>query len=169
MNGSIEKKRRFRWALLALMLLVVWLAENTAGIFFGANNFRLYLMVGAVSAIAMLEEALPSALFGLFGGLLTDLFTPGQLGFHSIMLLLVGLFTSLCVSHFMRSTLLTSLMFSGAALLVYVCCYWLFMIVFKGYGGLSALFTMFLPRALATWLLCPVLYLLVRRLRKALV
>lgn len=167
MDKHAEKKRLVCYGVLALIVLMVWLIENTAGIFFAPNNLNLYLMVGVVSAIGMLEEPLTAALYGMSAGLLSDIFTPGQVGFNSIVLLLIGLFTSLLISNFMRSTILTNVMFSGAALLIYVFLYWLVMLVFKGVdGSAGALFTMFLPRAFLSLLFCPFLYIFIRRVRK---
>lgn len=167
MNKLGEKKSFFRYAALALVVVATWLVENTASTLFAPNNINLYLMVCVVTAIGMLEEELPAALYGLFGGLLMDLFTPGQLGLNSILLLLIGMGTSLVITHVMRSTILTSILFSGAALLLYTVVYWLFMLVFKGVdGSLGALFSMYLPRAALTFLLSPLIYMLIRRLRK---
>ncbi len=124
-------------------------------------------MQGVVVAIAMLEEAVPASLFGLCGGLLMDLFTTTRFGFYSIFLFCIALFTSLLVSHFVRSTILTNLMFSAAALVLYTACYWLFCVVLRGVeGSLSVLFTMLLPRAVVSFFFCPFLYMLIRRTRR---
>lgn len=165
--NKASQKSVLRYVAFALIILAVWLAETTAGIYMADNNFRLYLMVSVVTAIGMMEEELPAALFGLGAGLLADLFTPGQVGFNSIMLAAIALFTSLCVSHFIRGTILTSMMFNAGAILLYVGLYWLFMIVLKGTGSsLNVLTTMYLPRALGTFLLSPFIYILMRKIRK---
>lgn len=167
MNRQAEKKQILRYGILALLVLAAWLIENTLSLLFPLNQIELYLVVSVITAIAMLEEELPAALYGLSGGLLMDIFTPGQLGLNSILLLMIGLFTSLCISHFIRSTILTNLIFSAAALLFYVFFYWLFMLVFKGVdNSFTAFLTIFLPRAVITFILSPFIYVLVRRIRK---
>lgn len=166
--NKAARKPFLRYIIFALILLAIWLFENTMGLYWADNNFRLYLLVSFVTAIGMMEEELPAALFGLGAGLLMDIFTPGQVGFNAVMLMSIALLTSLCVSHFIRGTILTSLMFNGVALILYVGLYWLFMIVFKGTGSsFSVLTTMFLPRAVITFLFSPFIYMMMRKIRKA--
>lgn len=167
MNKLARHKTALRYGALGLTILVVWLVENVLSLFFAPNNFELYLMVGVVTAIGMLEEELPAALFGLAAGLLTDLFTPGQFGYNAVIMMLIGLVTSLLITHVMRSTISTDLIFSGGAMLLYVVGYWMVMLVFKGIDhSVGAFFTMFLPRAAVSFLFCPFLYIFIRRIRK---
>lgn len=167
MNKLSHKNEILRYGSFGLIILVTWLLQNTASTWLAPSNLTLYLIVSIVVAIAMVEDPFPASLFGLFAGLLLDLFVPGPLGYSSLMLLLLALGTSLCVERFMRSTILTNILFNAVAITLYLFFYWFFLFALKGtVGSAAALFTIYLPRGILTLLLSPLFYILIRKVRK---
>lgn len=167
--ANIDKKQIVRYAVLALIVALTAVLQSVIGLG-SISNLRLYVMVSVIVAIGMLEEETAATLFGIFGGLCLDVFSSVHMGYNAVILGIIGLFTSLVVSHFLRSTILTNILFSGIALAGYSVLYWLFFIVFGQIeGGFKTIFSIYLPNSFVTWLLSPVIYIIIRVIRKFLV
>lgn len=165
--SSNDKKRVARYAILGLILALSAVLQNSIGIMLPNSNFRLYLMVCVVVSIAMLESEVSSVIFGMIGGMCIDLFSPVHMGYNAVILAIIGLFTSMAVSHFLRSTIFTNILFTGLAIIAYSGLYWLFFVVFGNVeNGFKTLFSIFIPNSLTTWIVSPFVYIIVRSLRK---
>lgn len=164
--ANVDKKQIVRYLVLAMIVALAAVLQSVIGVG-NAGNFRLYVIVSVIVAIGMLEEETASTLFGVFGGLCLDVFSTAHMGYNAVILGVIGLFTSLVVSHFLRSTILTNILFTAIALAGYSGLYWLFFIVFGQIeGGFKTIFSIFLPNSLVTWILSPFIYIIIRVIRK---
>ncbi|MBQ7595498.1 MAG: rod shape-determining protein MreD [Clostridia bacterium] len=151
----------------ALIILVIFLIQNTAGLFPHPWGVHAMLLVPAVVCTGMFEREVPGMFFGLFAGILLDAFSAESLCFHSIALTLTGFFSGLLVTSLLRNNLKTSILLSVVALLIYnsayfACCVW-------RSAGESAwqIFTgRYLLSAAYTAVFIPVIYLIVRTVSK---
>lgn len=108
----------------SVLLAVCWLLQVTPGLLpriFG--TLPMPVMVCAV-CIAMFEKDLAGAVFGLVGGLLTDLNSLHAPGFNAILMMMIGCAVGLLVSNLMKNTLSAALMLNAGALLAYHIVYW---------------------------------------------
>lgn len=165
-----KREKVFRYLILALIAAGAAILQNAFSVSFQIGGARAFIAVPVVVAVGMFEDEGVSAFIGLFTGMLVDMVSGGQMGYNAIVLALVGLGCSLLVSHVMRSTIVTNLIFCGTAIVLYVFFYWLFFIVFKGVPeARHTLFTVFLPSAVYTFVFSPFIYSAIRLVRKKLI
>lgn len=166
---NIDINKIMRHFVFFLMLLGAALLHNTAGLILPHSYFRVYFTVLLTTSIAMHENELSSVFFGFLGGVFLDVFSPYSLGASAVLLMVCALFVSLAVSHFLRSTVSTGIIFSAASLVIYAVGIWLFNCIFNGaQGGFSRLFTVYLPNALASLLFAPLIFIIVSKISKVL-
>lgn len=75
-----------RWVCYALLLIVCY-ALQTNTLFFRLGGIRPIWLLAACIALSAFEEAFPSALYGLFAGLLWDFSSNRLVGFFAIALM----------------------------------------------------------------------------------
>ncbi len=97
--------------------------------------------------------------FGIFIGLLMDISCGYVLGFHAILLGLLGYFTGLLAVNLIKTNLLTVLLLTAAGVVVVGCLQFVFFYYFRQYGYAEYAFKAhYLPMMLYTFLPTPVLY-----------
>ena len=163
-ENRINLKRRIK---MAVIILITFLIQNTAGLFPRPWGVPAMLLVPVVVCVGMFEREIPGMIFGLFAGVLLDAYSAESLCFHSIALTLLGFFSGLLVTRLLRNSLKTSLMLCAFALIAYNSAYFAFCI-WKS-AGESAWFVysnIYLASVIYTWLLVPVIYLLIRTASK---
>ncbi len=169
-NNKIFNENRInmiRRAKPALVILIIFLIQNTAGFFPRPWGVPAMLLVPAVVCTGMFEREIPGMIFGLFAGILLDAFSAESLCFHSIALTLTGFFSGFLVTSLLRNNLKTSILLSAAALLVYnsayfACCIW----KSAGESARQIFLNRYLASAAYTALFIPVIYLIVRTVSK---
>ena len=158
-----------RLSLLAVILLILFYMQTMpAGLHIG--RARPYLLIPFTVFVGMFERELPGAYFGLAAGLLWDTVSTEISGFHALFLLAAGCASGLLITHLMRNNHVTAIIFSSATVFLHTFIYWLLFAVFPGGADAAGLlFKFYLPNALLTCALSPVLYWLMRMFRKALI
>ncbi len=157
-----RKKTIYRRALLALIILALSLIQNGAGRFLKIGGAGPLLLIPAVTAAAMFEGDVAGIFYGLFAGALWDAFAKGN-NFNSIYLVAVGYICGTLIITLMRNNFMTHLILSGAASLLYCTGYWLYHFIICGVDrALLTLIGFYLPMALYTTVLSPVIFLIVR-------
>ena len=112
---------------------------------------------------------LPAALLGLFAGCVWDLHAAKSAGFNALFFMLLCFGVSAVMERYIRSTFVTHMLFALPAPFLYGLLYWLCFILIKGVdGGTNTLFTFYLPCALYTAVVAPILWFLLRPLRQRL-
>ena len=127
---------------------------------------RLCVLLPLTVIIAMFEKELPGTLYGILAGMLWDVSASTADGMKALFLSLVGCVCGLLVRYFLRNNLLSALMLCGVTIFLFSTAHWLIHIAPNGAGMWQAWFRIYLPQALLTLLTSPVLYFLIRALKK---
>ena len=86
-----EKKQVYlRWGILAVIILLVSLLQNTGGLLPRIYSVSAMPLIPLVVCIAMLEREMAGACFGMFAGMLWDAVGTRGDGFHAVVLLIIG-------------------------------------------------------------------------------
>lgn len=112
--------------LLAVVVLVTALLQNTDGflpVFFGA---RIFLLIPLIISIGMLEGEVSGLVYGLIGGAFWDVCSSGIDGWHAFYLAFIGCLSGVLIHYIMRSRLLTEYCICGIASVIHCVVYWLF-------------------------------------------
>ena len=137
--------------------------------FWQIGSARCFLLLPVTLLLVMGERELPAALLGLFAGCVWDLHAAKSAGFNALFFMLLCFGVSAVMERYIRSTFVTHMLFALPAPFLYGLLYWLCFILIKGVdGGTNTLFTFYLPCALYTAVVAPILWFLLRPLRQRL-
>ncbi len=157
-----KRKLIIRRTLFAVMLVLCAVLQNTPGLLpepFGARQLGTVIIIVCIS---MFERETCGMFFGLFAGVMLDV-TGGTQGINAILLTIFGYFCGLLVNNLIRNNVFTALLFSSAALLIYIGVYWLVTVVFSGAGDAGAvLLKFYLPSFVYTIVFLPFWFWIVR-------
>ena len=151
----------------AIIILIIFLLQNTAGLFPRPWGVPAMLLVPAVVCIGMFEREIPGMIFGLFAGILLDAFSAESLCFHSIALTIIGFVSGFLITSLLRNNLKTSLLLSFIALLIYNSLYFVFCIWKFADGSAAQIYLRtYLASAAYTSVFIPLIYIIVRTASK---
>lgn len=174
MRLSMENKNTYiRRAVFAGLILFTALLQNTKGLFPEIFGVRAMLLIPAVVCVSMYERDIPGIFFGLFAGMLWDTVSAGPHNFSALILTATGFICGALVGSVMRNNLVTALLLTSAAVLVYNTFYWLTVYVLnydRGEwviveGAFRAYYAFYLPSCVYTAVLIPAFYFLVRAVK----
>lgn len=149
----------FRYIIYSTELLVLFVLQGIPNLIPELFGGRPSLILPAVLTIAMFEPKLPALLFGLAGGLLTDMGNGGVIGFFAIIMTIFCYFISHLTSELIRTRLLVAMAISFAAILSTLCLHFLFFYVLCGYGSNGYFFVShYISRIVYTVALTPIFY-----------
>lgn len=152
--------RRGIFALLILAAYLVQSAVDGTLEFFGV---RAWFLLTFTVCLGLFERETAGAAFGLFAGALWDFVSPSGDGFHAFLFMAIGAACGILINTVMRNNLVTALLLNGIAHLLYISLYIVFFVLAEGVDSAGWLFVRFyLPSAVFSVLLTPVIYLLVR-------
>ena len=115
------------------------------------------------------EDERFAAVIALVGGMLWDLSSAVHLGFNAVYMCIMCFFGAALITYIIRNTFITNFIFSTVFILIYCILYWLFFIIIKDVRGAElSLFTFYLPSALYTIIITPVIYLILRPIKNRL-
>lgn len=161
-----RKKLIIRRVCLALILLLLSVLQNTDGFFPQIFGVRALLLIPCVVCIAMYERDIWGMIFGLFAGALWDVFASGA-SFNAFFLLAVGFGCGTLINTIMRNNIVTATLLTFISSLLYNVCYWLFHFIFtQADSAAFMLLRYYLPCALYSAILTPVLFLIIRAVEK---
>ncbi len=163
---SQRKKLITRRLCLALILLLLSVLQNTDGFFPQIFGVRALILIPAVVCIAMYERDIWGMLLGLFAGALWDITASGA-SFNALYLLTVGFVCGTLINTIMRNNVVTAMILSTLATLIYNIGYWA--VSFVGGGMDNAGFILiryYLPSILYTMLFIPLTFITVRAVEK---
>lgn len=180
MRLSRENKNLYlRRVIYTVFILVTAVLQNTQGLFPEIFGVRAMLLISAVVCISMHEREISGIFFGLFAGLLWDVYSGGLFNFNAIMLTAIGFACGALVGSIMRNNLATALLMTSVSVLVYNTLYWFKEYIFNfskaagethltfhSYPGAGMAYLRFyLPACVYTIILMPACYFLVRFIR----
>lgn len=158
-----KKQKTMKYFCYCLMILLADLLQNTGGLFPQVFGARCFLLLPLAIILAMGEDIIASAFMGLFAGLLWDMSGAVHLGFNCIFIAVVCFLSSALVTYIVRDTFITNMICAALVIILYCFLYWLFFIVIKGVdGGETTLFSFYIPCAIYTLILTPVIWFIMK-------
>lgn len=148
-----------RWAAYGLELFVLFILQETPGLFPLIWGQKGLLLVPAALSIALFENNLPAMSLGILAGLLLDFGMGYSLGFHAMILAILCFFISEMGQNLIRTNFLTALLTGVLGSTVLLFLQWLVYCVVAGSdSSLYILTHHYAPRLLCTVLPIPVAY-----------
>ncbi len=158
-----KKQKTMKYFCYCLIILLADLLQNTGGLFPQIFGARCFLLLPLAIILSMGEDIIASAFMGLFAGLLWDMSGAVHLGFNCIFIAVVCFLSSALVTYIVRDTFITNMICAALVIILYCFLYWLFFIVIKGVdGGETTLFSFYIPCAIYTLILTPVIWLIMK-------
>ena len=152
-----------RRAIFALLILGAHLLQNTPGAFPSVCGVRACFLLSLTVCLGLFEREVAGALFGAFAGVLWDSVSPLGDGFHALLFMLIGAACGILINTIMRNNLITAMLLSVLAHVLYVSLYVIFFVVAEGVDSAGWLYVRYyLPAVVFSVLFTPLFYLLVR-------
>lgn len=164
-------QNHWTWILYSVAILLIALMQMSPRLFPAIVYARPTPLVLAVVCVAMLEGPAVGSVMGVVAGLLWDLYSSRVFGYYGLMLLGMGLTVGLLVQWLLRTNFLSAMLLCVSGVAVYSLLDWLIcFVLFLNEEAVSVLTHVYLPNALYTTLLSPLIYgcvlLLARFLRR---
>lgn len=108
-----------RRTVFVLLILAVHILQNTRGLFPEIFGVKANPLIPLVICIGMFEREIAGAVLGMLAGILWDSVSPMGDGYNALLLMLAGAAAGLLIDYLMRNNLMTALLLSGFACLIY--------------------------------------------------
>ncbi len=163
------KQRTLKVVIYLVLTALAALIQNTAGLTLEIGGARCFLLLPVCMILGSGEDERFAAVIALVGGMLWDLSSAVHLGFNAVYMCIMCFFGAALITYIIRNTFITNFIFSTVFILIYCILYWLFFIIIKDVRGAElSLFTFYLPSALYTIIITPVIYLILRPIKNRL-
>ncbi len=139
-----------QYSLLGLFLVMLWSLQSAPDSLFTLSLLRPVPVVVFVVTVGIVYGEMVGGAFGLFAGMLMDLYTTPSVAFHAVLLTALGIFCGLAVKHWLMNNLLTMVVLWFVGSLIYFVLYWLLFKVILGDDGWLYLYRFALPGGLYT-------------------
>lgn len=151
--------RIVRIVIYAIELLLLYVLQTTRGLVPEFSGTRPLMLVCAAMMIALFEGDVTGLIFGIAAGLLIDMGGADVLGFHALLLGLLGYAVGTMTMELFKTNLLVA-MLSMMLIIPLVCvAEWAAKYVLMGYDGAAyVLKTHYMPKMLYTYLVTPLFY-----------
>ncbi len=164
-----SKQRALKTAVYFVLTAAAVLIQNTDGLTIEIGGARCFLLLPVCMILGTGEDELFAAGLALAGGLLWDLSSGVHLGFNAVYMCIVCFFCSALVTYIIRNNFIANFIFSAVFIFLYCLLYWLFFIIIRDVQGAElSLFTFYLPCAVYTLAVTPVIYFSLKPVKKAL-
>lgn len=164
-----KKQKTLKYICYCVMILLADLLQNTPGLFVEIFGARCFLLLPLTIMISIDEDPLSAAFLGLFAGLLWDVAGSVHLGFNCIYIAVICFLSAALVTYIARNTFITNIIVTAFWIILYCLLYWLFFIIIRGVpGAQSTIFTFYIPCAVYTVALTPVIWLVLKPLKSKL-
>lgn len=160
--GLFTGQQTLSWLLYGAMALVLAIMQNAPRFFPVIGYARPAPLIVFAVCVSFFEGPRVGAIFGVVVGLLWDLYTFHLFGLHAIILLAITVTVGLLVQWLLRANFLSGMLMCIGGVLVHTLLEWLLCYaLFLDPESLSALVRVYLPNALYTALLSPIMYVMV--------
>lgn len=164
-----RKQRAIKYICFCALILLAELFQSTAGLLPEIFGARCFIILPALIILAVTEEESTAAFLGLFAGALWDISSGVHMGFNCIFLAVICFLLSALVNHILRDTFAVNMLMCAVVTVLYCLLYWLMFIVIKGIdGGAVKIFSFYLPSALYTAAVTPIIYVIYKPIKKKL-
>lgn len=165
--GFLLSRNALSWVVYGLLTLLVLLFQNAPRFFPTVWHARPIPLVLLVVCIALFEGVRLGAGIGLLAGLMWDVYSFRLFGYDALILLLIGVTVGLLVQWLLRANFLSALLLCTAAVLTYTLTEWLFChVIFQKQEIWTLLLEAYLPNALYTLVLAPLMIWLVLQIAR---
>lgn len=164
-----RKQKTIKYVCFCLLILAADLLQNVSGLLPEVFGARCFIIIPAVVILSLGEDELTASLLGLFAGFLWDMSSAVHMGFNCIFFAVICFISSALVNHLIRDTFITNMLISIVSIVLYCLTYWLCFIIIKGVdGGENTIFSFYLPCALYTAAITPIVFLIYKPIKKKL-
>lgn len=164
-----KKERTIKYCLYAALVLLAALFQNVLSPHLAVGNARCFVLLPVAVMLGLNEDEKTAALLGLLGGVVLDLISAQTRCFNAIFLMVACYAASVLVTFIFRDTFHYSMIAAGLTVVLYCLCYWLLFVLIKSSEGAGvALVRFYLPSAIYTLVVSPVICLLLRPLQNKL-
>lgn len=165
--GKIDKKTVERRVILASLLLLTFLFQNTGGLFPAPFGIHAMLLVPLTVCIAMFEREFAGIFYGLAAGVMLDAFSSQSVVLNSLFFTVIGFGAGSLITYLMRNNLLCATIMTSVSSFIYTA---LLYFIYIDFTAIDRPFLVFLKyyfaSAIYTVILTPVYYFLVRAISK---
>jgi rod shape-determining protein MreD len=161
MKRKRHRNLYIRRGLFAALAVIFCLLQNTPGLLPAPFGVHAWPLIPLVACVGMFERDTVGALLGLLAGLCWDSVSL-SFGFHSIFLMLIGLFCGLLLARYMRNNFVTAMLFAAVACVLYALLHWFCFAAFTKPFSVRPLIAFYLPGTLYSFLLVLPCYFLCR-------
>lgn len=160
--GSFVGRNYLSWIVYGLAALVIMLMQNAPNFFPPIFFARPAPLVLFVVCVAMFEGYRTGAAVAIISGFLWDLYSDRVFGFTALQLLFISVIVALLVQWLLRTNFWSSMLLCVSGVLVQMITEWFFRyVLFLSGESLVILWRVYLPNALYTIILSPLVYWLV--------
>ena len=163
-GGDILKipKIYIRRGLLLLLVMFTAAFQHTDGAIPTLFGVKAMVLIPLAVVIGMHERSMSGLLFGALAGVLWDFAAVRGDGFFSVCLAVIGYFSGVLVTWYLRNCILSALLLGAVSITGVNVLYWLVFIFGKGYEGAVSLLTgYYLPSVLYTLVFIFIYYYIV--------
>lgn len=161
-TGFFWLQNYLSWIVYGLGALLIMMMQTAPRFFLVIGYARPTPLILFVVCVAMFEGPRIGAIIGVFAGLLWDLYAFRLFGLNALLLLMITVTVGLLVQLVLRTNFLSGMLLCGAGVLVHTLLDWLICYaLFLHEETWTVLYKVYLPNALYTVLLSPLMYWLV--------
>lgn len=166
-NNLISRNTVIRRVILAVLVLVTFLIQNTA--FPSIGGAHAVLLIPLTVCVAMFEREFAGMFFGLFAGAMLDAFSSDSTVFNSIIFTVIGFTAGALITYVMRNNLVCAAILTLGYSVIYTTLNFIFYYAFNGLEKPVAIyFRYYFVSAIYTVIFTPLFYLIIREIYKKL-
>lgn len=160
-TGFFRSQNTLSWIVYGLSAFLLVLFQMAPRLFPVVLNARPTPLVLLVVCVAMFEGPYFGAGIGAIAGLLWDMYSFRVFGLHAILLMSIGVAVGLLVQWILRTNFISGMLLCSGGILVHTFLEWLLCYaLFMHSETWTVAVDVYLPNALYTLLLSPIMYLL---------
>lgn len=157
--GFLLSRTSLSWVIYGLLTVAVLLMQTAPRFFPAIGYARPVPLVLLVVCVAMFEGVRFGVGIGLLAGLLWDVYSFRLFGYDGLVLMAIGMTVGLLVQWLLRANFLSAMLLCVSGVLVHTLLEWLFCyVIFLKEEVWTVLLRVYLPNALYTVLLAPLVY-----------
>ena len=165
----LYRKKIRKTIIYILIIAAAAIIQNTSGLTIEIGGARCFLLLPVTIMLSMGEDEGFAGVLGLIGGLFWDLNSAVHFGFSAAFMCIFCFCCAALVTYILRNTFISNFVFSALSAFVYAFLYWLFFIIIKGvHGAELSLFSFYLPSAIYTTVVTPIIWFFINWIKKKL-
>lgn len=153
----------FRKLAYTIEILILYVLQQTPGLFGEILGVKPVLLISAAVTISMFESQLTGLGFGILTGFLMDLGYGAAFGFNTLLMAILCYFIGFLAIDYIKTNILTAVIFGVLAVVLVLSSHYLFLYVLSNYGSNNYAYVHhYLPIILYSAIPLPILYFINR-------